>query len=453
MAEGRNVASARNFRAETAGARPTDQDDHTGTDHDTVDTLVGTPGKDPFYLAPVGFERASRGTVLRSRRVEVALFGLIRQQVDAWQVLFRTDDLNGDPRVAVTTLLLPRRARPGPGLPLLSYQCAIDAISDRCFPSYALRAGSHALGSVPQVELLLIMYALRRGWAMSLPDHEGLDGRWGAPVEPGYCVLDGIRAAQSFAPLSDVDSTSPIALWGYSGGGLATSWAAEAADSYAPELNVVGAVLGSPVGDPASAFARLNGTVLAALPTLVVEGLRRTYPSMNRLIDTYVADPGKKILANLEQRTTGVAMITLVMHDLDRYTTIPLADIMATPEMLQIFQDIQPGKSAPSFPLLVVQAVHDEIVACDDVDGQVARYRTMGAHVTYVKDRLSEHLSLHPIAAPMALDWLSDRFAGRPRTENGNRTVLSAALSLSGLRGALGMGVSTGRALVGRSVG
>ncbi|WP_027506390.1 lipase family protein [Rhodococcus sp. UNC23MFCrub1.1] len=430
------------------GGRGTAADRSNDSD-DAVERLTTTPNKDPFYRSPAGFEKAELGTVLRSRRVEIALFGTIRQRVSAWQLLYRSSDMHGEPHTGVTTVLLPAGAVPGRSRPLLSYQCAIDAVSDRCFPSYALRDGAHAHGAVPQFELLIILYALRRGWALSLPDHEGMDGRWGAPIEPGYCTLDGIRAALSFAPL-ELDDSAPVALWGYSGGGLATSWAAEAADEYAPELNVVGAALGSPVGDPASAFSRLNGTIFAALPTMVVEGLRRTYPDLDRTIRDHVAQPGMTILSSLERKTTVHAVLTLLMHDLERYTDIPLADVMATPELVQIFQDIQPGKSAPSFPLLIMQAVHDPIIAVDDVDGQVERYRTAGAHVTYVRDRLSEHLSLHPIAAPATLNWLADRIADRPVPPNTTETVWSSALSVSGVRGLLGLTVSTGRALLGR---
>ena len=44
-----------------------------------------------------------------------------------------------------------------------------------------------------------------------------------------------------------------------------------------PELNIVGAVLGSPVGDLGHTFRRLNGSYLAALPALVVSALSKTY--------------------------------------------------------------------------------------------------------------------------------------------------------------------------------
>ena len=75
--------------------------------------------------------------------------------------------------------------------------------------------------------------ALAEGWVVSVPDHEGPDGLWGAPMEPGYRVLDGLRAALSFDRFG-LAPGSKVGLWGYSGGGLASAWAAEAHADYAP---------------------------------------------------------------------------------------------------------------------------------------------------------------------------------------------------------------------------
>lgn len=402
------------------------------------------PEDDPFYSPPSGYEVVRPGTVLKVRQVEIALFGRIRQRIDAWQLLYRTADLYGRPQASVTTVLRPRDAQPL----LLSYQCAIDGVASSCFPSYALRKGARAFGAVPQFELLLVLHALRQGWIVSIPDHEGPDGHWGAPQEPGFCTLDAVRAALAFEPL-DLGSSTPVALWGYSGGGLATSWAAEMAPTYAPEIGVVGAVLGSPVGDPGSAFTRLNATVHSALPSLVVAGLRRTYPDLDRIIGQYVNDEGMRILDSVESMTTVRAVALLARHDLDDYLEIPLADLLALPEIVQVFHDIQPGRTAPATPLLVVQAVHDQIIAVDDVDGQVDRYNASGAHVTYLRDRLSEHISLHPLSTPLTLDWLTDRFVGRPVDEPSTRTVWSTAFSLSAIRGLLGLAWTTVRAFLG----
>ncbi|NED62408.1 lipase, partial [Streptomyces sp. SID10244] len=135
----------------------------------------------------------------------------------------------------------------------------------QCFPSYALRKGASAAKAIAPFEFLVVRRALAKGWAVSIPDHEGMLGAWGAPREPGYRTLDGIRAALSFNDFQ-FRSDTPVGLWGYSGGGMATSWAAEMAPQYAPELNLIGAVLGSPVGDMASALMRLNGGFHTGLP-------------------------------------------------------------------------------------------------------------------------------------------------------------------------------------------
>ena len=101
------------------------------------------------------------------------------------------------------------------------------------------------------------------------------------PYEPGYHVLDGLRAALSTERLG-LSPDAPVGLWGYSGGGLASAWAAEMSGSYAPELNIVGAVLGSPVGDLGHTFRRLNGTFMSGLPALVVAALAHIYPDLDR---------------------------------------------------------------------------------------------------------------------------------------------------------------------------
>src|SRR6476659_9296534 len=225
------------------------------------------PRDDPFYDPPLGFQHAAPGTVLRSRDVEVAFLGLIPQKMTATQLLYRTTDMNGAPEASVTTVIAPAERGPERVCPVVSYQCAIDAITSRCFPSYALRRRAKAIGSLAQLELLLITAAVAEGWAVSVPDHEGLHGLWGAPYEPGYRTLDGIRAALNSDRLG-LSPSAPIGLWGYSGGGLASAWAAEMCGDYAPELDIVGAVLGSPVGNLGNTFRRLNGSLLSGLPAL-----------------------------------------------------------------------------------------------------------------------------------------------------------------------------------------
>jgi hypothetical protein len=380
------------------------------------------PSDDPFYQPPPGFQHAEPGTVLRSREVELAFLGLIPQPATAVQLLYRTMDMNGQPEATATTVIVPAKLAPGQTCPLLSYQCAIDAMTSRCFPSYALRRRAKALGSVSQLEFLLINAAVAEGWAVSVPDHEGIHGSWGAPYEPGYRVLDGIRAALSFERLA-LSPSAPIGLWGYSGGGLASAWAAEVCADYAPDLDIVGAVLGSPVGDLGHTFRRLNGGFLAGLPALVVAALAHIYPDLQRVIREHTNEEGRALLDSLETMTTVEAVLRMAGKNMGDYLDEPLEDILSTPEIMHVFESIKLGAAVPSPPVLIVQAVHDYLIDVHDIDALADAYSAGGARVTYHRDAFNEHLCLHPLSAPMTLRWLTDRFEGRPLTEHLIRTT------------------------------
>jgi Secretory lipase len=407
------------------------------------------PDNDPFYDPPPGFEHASPGTVLRSRDVELAFMGLIPQKFTAMQLLYRSSDRHGMPEATVTTVLVPDELGPQKSCPVVSYQCAIDAVASRCFPSYALRKGAFAVGALPQFEFLLIATALAEGWAVSVPDHEGSHGIWGAPYEPGYRILDGLRAALGCDRL-DLSPSAPIGLWGYSGGGLASAWAAEVSADYAPELDIVGAVLGSPVADLGGTFRRLNGSFYSGLPAMVVAALGHVYPELDRVIKRHATAEGLALLESLEKMTTVEAVLRMIHKDMDSYVDVPLDQILEEPDVQFVFDDIKLGKQAPTPPVLIVQAVHDKIVSVDDIDELTENYRAGGASVTYHRDMLSEHILLHPMSAPMSLRWLRDRFSGRPLSDHLLQTTWPTLLNPVTYKGMIKLLAIAGRVVTGR---
>ncbi|MFR9751365.1 lipase family protein [Nocardia sp. 004] len=399
------------------------------------------PEDDPFYFPPPAIAHLPAGAVLRFRRVRIGFFGLVPQRFSAWQLLYRTCDLDGVPEVAVTTVLLPwdteaGDTEPARQRPLVSFHCAIDAVASKCLPSYALRRGARAMGSIPQIELPLIVNALAKGWAVSVPDHGGTAGRFGVAREPGYRALDAVRACLAFAPLG-LTATAPIALWGYSGGGLATAWAAEMAAEYAPELNIVGAVAGSPVGNPAAAFVRLNGTVFAGFAAVFTAGLRRGYPELDRLLRAQLDARYLGWLAVAETTATFPLLYRFSRRDIGKHSRAGLGALLDHPVLRRVLDDIHPGHQAPAMPMLVVQGVYDEVIAVEDIDAHVARYVEAGGHVRYLRDRFSTHLLLQFLALPVMIDWLAARFDGHELPPAGTETVWSLAFVKAALPGHL----------------
>jgi alpha-beta hydrolase superfamily lysophospholipase len=308
------------------------------------------------------------------------------------------------------------------------------------------------IGAFVQSEYLLVAAALAQGWAVSVPDHEGCHGMWGAPHEPGFRILDGVRAALQSDALG-LSPAAPIALWGYSGGGLASAWAAEHCADYAPELNVVGAVLGSPVGDCGSVARHLNGTFFAGLAALMIAALTHVFPGAQRVVDEHATDDGKKLLDELHSMTTAQAVWRLRGTDIGSYVDMSADELWDLPEVRDVFDATKLGHAIPRPPVLVVQAVHDRIISVDAIDNLVAYYRRGGASVTYHRDRFCGHLALHPLSAPMTLRWLRDRFAERDVRKDHLRTVWPTLFNPSTWYGMLKLGVITAKVVTGRHLG
>ena len=267
----------------------------------------------------------------------------------------------------------------------------------------------------------------------------------------GHRVLDGLRATLNFERFG-LDPDSKVGLWGYSGGGLASAWAAETHAEYAPELNIVGAVLGSPVGNLGNTFQRLNGTRYSGLPALVISALAKTYPGLARVVEEHATDHGRATLKRLETMTTAEALIRMFRADMDDLVRPPLEQVLSMPEVQEVFEAIRLGRTAPTPPVLIVQAVHDSIINVDDIDELAHLYNDGGANVTYHRDKFSEHLLLHPMSAPMTLRWLIDRFADRPLDEHLVRTTWPTLFNPITYPGMWRLGSIDGRVLLGGRV-
>lgn len=378
-------------------------------------------GEDPFFDAPARFADAPVGTVLRYRDASIGFLGRVKQKVTATQLLYRTQNMHGEPEVTVTTVIAPARGI-DPTAPLVSYQCAIDSLHPKTFPSYVLQHGVRTDdASFPQIEYVFIAAAVAKGWTVSVPDHGGQSGRWGIPREPGYMVLDGLRACLAHAPFGLAPDTR-IGVWGYSGGGLATSWAAETAPSYAPELNVIAGAVGAPVSDPGNVFVYLNNTLFTGLPTLVIAALAREYPALREVLAEHVDDKGRKIFYEDALQWSPERAIRKMAHkDFGYYCDLSFEEIARLPKLLEIFDDIRPGQSSPTVPMLVVQSTKDQISPAEDAAAHVDRYTAGGTHVEYRTDQWSDHFSMHFMSAPMLLGWLADRLDGKPVGAAGHR--------------------------------
>jgi acetyl esterase/lipase len=373
------------------------------------------PDQDPFYAVPDGIGGLPNGAVLDSRQI-TAYSGPLKMPATAWQVKYKTLDSQGEPTATVTTVMVPNSPWTGKGpRPLVSYQVAEDGVGSQCSASYALSAGVQ-LGSltgnaVP--ETLLMRLALQRGWAVAAPDYEGPRSEFlGADIE-AQGVLDGIRAAIGFGP-AGLSGSAPIAMWGYSGGALASTLAAQLQPSYAPDVKLTGIVLGGAVGDLKSSLEAFDKLRFGGASVIGFIGLSRAHPDLH--LEQYLNDAGKKAIVTSQSDCLAGALLRYPGRTSASFSSPGFLD---SPVLTKLLRESSPlGRPGiPTAPVYDYHAGQDELAPIGPDRELMARYCSDGVAVQHVEFP-GEHLSEVVTGAPGAFGYIADRFAGLQAPSN-----------------------------------
>jgi pimeloyl-ACP methyl ester carboxylesterase len=367
------------------------------------------PAADSFYTPPAASYLASvaPGTIVRYRALPAS--SLWADVKEGWQIMYRSTNSKDQPVAMVTTLLVPKTVSTT-GKKLISYQSFYDSLTLNCSPSGLTLNGK-------LFDKTFYKSALTKGYYVTLSDYEGLESQWIAAKNTGHGVLDSIRAVEGFSK-SGLSASTPVGLFGYSGGGFASMWAAELAAGYAPELNIVGAAGGGLPVNPINVAKKVDGTLFAGAYFGAVVGLSRAYPELD--VDQYASDAGKAMIVDAGTRCLGGTASgnpELLTKYAYKKGTAYLKDpnFLDLPEMQAVNADNTMGKNIPKMPLYIWEGTVDELMPIADADNLVATYCAGGAKVQYT--RLSG--TGHVLGAPKLSDGLAfliDRFNGKAAT-------------------------------------
>ncbi len=362
-----------------------------------------TPGApDGFYTAPPDLAAQPNGAVLRTRAVDVSRYG----NADGWQILFRSTNSTGAPIAAATTVLVPRG---GVDRPLVSYQAIINSLGTQCGPSHTLLSGRFS--EAPALGPLL-----SRGWALAIPDHLGPTSAYGAARLGGQIVLDGIRASKQLPEMRLV--RSPVGLAGYSGGGMATGWAAALAPTYAPELPIVGVAQG---GVPTDLSRMATGLGLAPHPMFGLAfaaalGLEREYPT-RMVISPFLSPAGTALRDRIANACEQQIIDDGAGHSTAEVSLLP-AQVLAAP-LRAVFDDnsLVVYPQAPAAPVFAWHGAGDQLAPFDSTSATMHRWCSSGTRVQFAV-LAGDHGPAAIEGVPGAFGYLSDRFAGVPAPSN-----------------------------------
>lgn len=400
------------------------------------------PSQDPFYTYSGSTPLAdiAPGTILATRTGTVHL-ATLPTPIPMVQVLYRTVDALGRPSTTVASILKPLTSTGTPRL--LSYQSFYDSLTNECEPSYVLNGGLDKPTSpiVTAEEPIMAQYLLQ-GYTIVTADFEGQTPAFATGTQYGRPTLDAIRAAIA-SPEVGLPSDIKVAMLGYSGGAIATEWAAEYAPTYAPDVNarLVGAAMGGVFVDPLHNLSYVNGSVLwsGVLPLALI-GIARAYD-----IDfsPYQSAKGKQIMDSLQNSCIADALghyPGLTFDDLVKpeyalgdfakngLPSNPVATIMAT-----YSNKLTMGTAGtPTIPLFIregtggeqegtlassVYGPGDGVMVAGDVRTLARQYCAAGTPIDYAESPLS-HTTTMAQMLPSAQTWIGDRFNATTPSSN-----------------------------------
>jgi hypothetical protein len=374
--------------------------------------LAATPAPARSVFAhPASLAGDHPGQILASQPVTIQAVG-IPVPYKAWQIQYVSTNTTGALQADVATVVKP--TTPGPPR-LLSYQPAIDSDSPTCQPSYVLTqppttqgyeslAGLESFGAVATGTSL--------GYTVVIPNFEGPNNEWTAGIEAGHGTLDGIRAAENFAPLGLSGAKTPVGLMGYSGGSQASEFAAEQAPAYAPELNIVGAAIGGLPVNIAHIAAKADGGLFAGIYFAAAVGIARAYPQIN--IDSLLNPAGEQMKQAISGMCIAQFAATYAFQRIESYTNGGL-DPLSLPVVQQVAAANTMGVvGVPKIPMQIYMATFDELVVTPDVTTLVNHYCAAGAKIQYLQFPFAEHVTAEAEGLPGAVAYIQARFAGQP---------------------------------------
>lgn len=327
------------------------------------------------------------------------------RSVRSARVLYRsTSGDDGAPTVVSGTVFTPVGDPPPGGWPVVSYGHGTTGWQEDCGPSLS----ASLLG-----QDLVVDGFTKRGYAVAMADYQGLGSPGIHPYSDartaGFNMVDAVRALRATFPGV---SERWAALGGSQGGGAAWS-ADEQASTYAPELNLVGAVGLSPAADVkglvdkavAGTLTDDQGPVLQA----ILFSLARLHQDFN--LDDYRHGAAKQywdVLASCSG--PDVHARTAAGKALGPRDLAP-----SSPEAADRLRSLLAKWALPqrklSAPLYVAFGARDTYIDPAWTIAAIKRACALGGNVSWSEDPKAGHGDIDWAGA---LDWLNDRFEGRP---------------------------------------
>ena len=381
------------------------------------------------------------GQIVKKEKINTSVKG-----AQAWKIAYISSDVAGRKTIATGTILAPAGATPKEGRPILAWAHGTTGSAQNCGPSqiidptrplnqYFLTDGdSWTDFGIPNGQAFINL-----GYVVVATDYQGLGGggkhQYAVAQTNGRDVINSARAASA---MKEVGAGKKTIVYGWSQGGGATIAAASLPDyqslqgTAADNLQYLGfvalapedvaAMLPNVLTDEPDANKLMNGFTQANVPNVFLFahyvmglwGTQAAFPGL-QLTDV-LTDEGAKVVDNLSgNKCMHVLADTFNYAYGDHYKSLLKPEPSNALAWVKAFVDGSVKPVKPVAPVVIYWGTKDTAVPPIMHELYQKQMCAMGANVG--RNQLpgeQTHFTTPGVSAPLYLDWVKDRIAGRP---------------------------------------
>jgi alpha-beta hydrolase superfamily lysophospholipase len=356
----------------------------------------------PFYAYSPAQVAGSPGSIIRFEPMSGAPLG-----AQAYRVLYRSTGLRGETIPVSGVIIVPSGAAPAGGRDIVAWAHPTSGVVSRCAPSEAYFAFQTIMG---------LREMVRRGYIVAATDYPGLGTQGPHPYLVGSsearAVMDAVRAARQ---LPSAQASDRYVVWGHSQGGQAALFTGMLANSYAPELHLLGVAaaapatdLGALLRDDADTDGGRNVTAMTLWSWHRVYGLpidQWVAPAAMPAVDALSNECIESLYDMLQRRYSQRPLRT-------QFLTRPIGELTQKEPWRSLVAANSPGTLPADIPVLLTQGGGDRLVLPGITRAYAQRLCSAGSRVEYVELPGVRHGFIGADSALQAVNWITDRFEG-----------------------------------------
>jgi len=346
--------------------------------------------------------RAKPGSVLRIR----PQIGGAPANAKAFRIVYRSTGLNGEPIAVSATVIYPADPPPQEGRDVIAWAHYTTGVAERCAPTLL----PNLSGTIPGLEQML-----SRGYVVVATDYAGL----GLPGVHAYLVgisearsvIDSVRAARS---LAGAHATNRFAVWGHSQGGHAALFTGELAPEYAPELKLVGVAAAAPATNLVELFKAQKGAIAGdGLIAMALLSWSRTY---NLALDSVLEEGAQRSFERAAESC--IQSVSQIINLLKASNSLKKAflkvDPTTVPALRALMEQNSAGHAPIKVPVFIAQGTGDVTVKPQITVDFAKQLCAAGTPVVIKMLKGASHSFAAEKSSYQAINWIRDRFKGRP---------------------------------------